>query len=420
MKTSADKKKQQILRIVREKAGISRREIAGIMGMNLSGVGGLCRELLAEGLLIEEIASSSRTGRRAALLRPHPEAVYAVGIEVSSRAIRGVLQNLAGEVVAEKEGDQAVIGDREKMLAEIVAVAGYLAGAADGLPLSGIGVGIAGIVEKDRRRSLSFPHLESWREVDLGGLLEEKTGVEALVENQVHCTTLAELRYGQGRNLSNFLYLHIGWGIGLGVVIEGKVYAGATNNAGELGHIMVQEGGPICYCGNYGCLESLASPPAIEAQYAEAVGKGVDSTLAREIRNGGTRVSIEAIIGAARAGERLASNLLENAARHIGSQTANLVNLLNPEAVIIGGILADEGALFLEVIERTFRSRVLSVLQKEDRIRVSGLGKEACSRGAAALVFDELFAKPEKLLDRGFRRGKGGRVKKPREEKRER
>jgi glucokinase len=253
-------------------------------------------------------------------------------------------------------------------------------------------VGISGLVSAETGVSVKFPRSEKWVGVPLGRILSDRLGVPAWVANDVQAATLGELRYGEGREVDSFVYLHLGEGIALGLVVRGELYQGARGNVGELGHSIVQAEGPICYCGNYGCLESLASPAAIVRQTREAItGAGVESQVLALAGGDLGGICIERVLQAAEAGDRLASNLVEKAAGYIGLSVANLVNVLSPERLILAGAMVERGGPLLEAVTRSFRSLVMPGLRNVTELRKSSLGGEAAVLGAAALVSDGLM-----------------------------
>jgi glucokinase len=228
--------------------------------------------------------------------------------------------------------------------------------------------------------------------VPLGRILSDELGVPVWVANDVQAATLGELRYGEGREVDSFVYLHLGEGIALGLVTSGQIYQGAHGNVGELGHSIVQAGGTICYCGNYGCLESLASPAAIVRQTREAItGAGVESQILALAGGDPAGICVEHVLQAAEAGDRLASNLVERAAGYIGLSVANLVNVLSPGRIILAGAMVERGGPLLEAVTRSFRSLVMPGLRNVTELRQSALGGGACVLGAAALVSDSLM-----------------------------
>jgi len=282
-------------------------------------------------------------------------------------------------------------------LEHIVSVARALLDRAPRDQMVGVGVGVSGIVSRSEGLSVKFPRAESWVNVPLAPILSERLGVATWLENDVQAATLAELRFGDGRSTSNFAYLHLGEGIALGIVANGQLYEGANGNVGELGHSIIEPDGPICYCGNYGCLESLASPSAVVRQAQEAItGAGVESEILTLANGDIAAVTIDHVFQAAAHGDRLASNLVEKAANYIGLSAANLVNILSPELLLLGGAMVERGALVLEAVTRNFRSLVMPSLREVTELRRAALGSSVCVLGAAALVFDTLLdAYPE-------------------------
>jgi glucokinase-like ROK family protein len=347
--------------------------------------------LISDGILIEQGYGESQGGRRAALLKLNPDYAYAVGVEISHSGVKALLMDLAGSVTAEEPGGIGGVSDAELTVKEVIRVVEPLLGKVSRSKLKGIGVGVAGLVDREQGVSIKFPHCDGWSNVRIGNLLESRFNVETCVENDIQAATLAEYRYGAARGVDSFLYVHIGQGIRLGMVLEGKLFHGQHGRAGELGHIVVEESGPICYCGNYGCLESLASPRAIVAQAKEAMEKGVESTIATTAQGGPTAMDIRAVLEAASAGDRLAVNLLERVSNYIGRVMANLASLFDPSVFIVGGGMAAPGSPIVEMIERVFRRAAMPAARDSVEIRKSAFPESPRARGAAALVFDRLF-----------------------------
>ena len=419
---------RRILRYLRLRPEVSRPTLARALDLSLPTITSVVKHLLDDGVVVEAEYKQSTGGRRAALLRLNADFAHAIGLEVSCSYLRAARVNLVGEVVdregpfgslgTRSEGGGSVRGKsssagggtqketessrparaptdgrpREPELEQVVGVArALLARSPVGL-VRGVGVGISGLVSAEAGLSVKFPRSEKWVEVPLGRILSDRLRVPAWVANDVQAATLGELGYGEGREVESFVYLHLGEGIALGLVVRGTLYQGAHGNVGELGHSIVQAGGPICYCGNYGCLESLASPAAIVRQSREAItGAGVESRVLALAGGDLANISVEHVLQAAEAGDRLASNLVEKAAGYIGLSVANLVNVLSPERLILAGAMVERGGPLLEAVTRNFRSLVMPGLRNVTELRQSQLGGEACVLGAAALVFDSLI-----------------------------
>jgi len=260
---------------------------------------------------------------------------------------------------------------------------------------AGIGVGISGIVDSRTGVSIQFPYVSDWREVHVADLLRKQFDLPVVVWNDVQAAAQAEIRHGAGRLSDDFLYLHVGKGIGLGVVANGVLLRGHLGHAGELGHTVVDPNGPICHCGNFGCLESIASPPAIVAGAIDAIGRGVQSSILARAGGRTDAITIATILEAARENDRLAVNLLNTAGDHLGQALANTANVLNPEMVVLGGILAGEqegwvgASVLTDRIIRKLNHTILPILAGKTRVVISPLGPSAAPIGAATIVIDQ-------------------------------
>lgn len=386
--------RQIVLNLLRRGEPISRPQVAAALGCSLPTAGAIVKQLLGRRLLIETGHSRPSGGRPAQLVRMNPDYAYAVGLTISSRLIQALIVNMVGEVIWEGEPVASATSVDQVTAQAAEQVAAGLAHAED-RPVSGIGVGISGVVDIATGVSRSFPQLRQWADVPIGQLLGRRFGLPVAVHNEVQAATLAELHYGAGHDWSDLLYLHLGKGIGLGLVAEGRLLRGSHGHAGEIGHAVVDPKGPVCYCGNYGCLESLASPPAIVRDAIAAIRQGVASSIAPAGLDALDTVTIQDIFAAAAKGDRLASNLLTAAGEHIGGAVANVANIFNPRVLVLGGVLAGGPPVLVETITRVFSARLLPVLVEKTAICVSRIQSHACGRGAATAIFDRLLDETE-------------------------
>ncbi len=339
----------------------------------------------------------SRGGRPAELLEINPDFAVALGVEMSHRGISVLLLDLAGRVVERVHGGEPGKWQREEMVSLLRECVRSAASRADDAPVAGIGLGVAGVTGVDAGVSRDFPNVADWLDVDLGAILRQETGLEAAVDNDVRAATLAELRWGAGRGLLDFLYLHIGRGIALGAVIGGRLHRGACGAAGEVGHFQVDRDGPVCYCGSTGCLESVAAPPALLAEAREALRRGVKTSLSERATDA-EQLTAPDLFAAAAEGDRLARNLVERAGQAIGRITAGLDNVLDPQAVIMGGLLAGGAESLGESIEKGHRACVMPLIENTTTFRNATLGADAPAMGAATLIFERMFDDPGILL----------------------
>lgn len=380
---SLHRRQLEIVKFARSNTPVTRPVLSDALGLSLPTVSVAVRELLEAEVFVEDGYLKSSGGRRARVLTLNPDFLHSLGLSVSMSGVRGVIADLSGGVVAEGYSEWGVAPTREIVLETLFRVATELIESAPRAP-AGIGIGISGLVRRADGVSIRFPHIEDWRDVPVASLVEERFRLETFLDNDVNASTLAELRFGAGRGLENFLYAFIGRGIGLGIVVNGRLYRGASGNAGELGHLAMGPDGLLCHCGNYGCLETVAGPEAVVSEVRQAIESAAISSIAPDETGA---VSIMSVFDAAEAGDRLAENVVTRAAEHLGRMLANMANLFDPELIILGGLLAKASESTQATIRRVFEARVLPAIAPGVALRVSELGDTAGALGAADVVF---------------------------------
>lgn len=253
--------------------------------------------------------------------------------------------------------------------------------------IEGIGFDFPGQVDCKTGVVKLAPNIPGWVNVPIAQMIEDEFHIPTRIDNDVRCAALGELKFGAGRGCENFICITVGTGIGSGIVINGKVVRGATNAAGELGHIKLQmNGGPICGCGDTGCLEASASGPAIVAMAQEYI-KGGKSTKFREMAAvEGGEITPYMVAKAAEEGDPVAKRIFEIVGEYIGIGLTSVINLLNPERVIIGGGVAESGELLLGPIRKTIKERAMVVAGNAVEIVPAQLGNSAGVIGASMLI----------------------------------
>ena len=253
--------------------------------------------------------------------------------------------------------------------------------------VAGLGVGVPGPLDPDTGTVFAPPNLRGWHDVPFGRLLAERLGMRTLLENDADAAALGEWRFGAGRGIDDLVYITVSTGIGGGIIVRGELLTGVSGTAGEVGHMTIDVNGPRCVCGNTGCLEVLAAGPAIARMAQDAVRAGEPTTLLT--RAGGRLEDITAriVAASAAAGDAVAARVFRRAATYIGIGVANLLNLLNPAMVILGGGVSKAGALLLDPVRTTARERAFERPARDARIVLSSLGDDAGAVGAATVAF---------------------------------
>ena len=294
-----------------------------------------------------------------------------LGIDVGGTTIKAGLVTAQGEIIAEQVRPTLVAEGVGPIIRTITSLALELTQEQNIKisDLQGVGVGIPGYTNYDEGRVILAPNLK-WRDVPLRRLLEQELKVAVYLDNDVNAAALGEQHFGAGKGIADFIMLTVGTGLGGALVLKGEVYRGALGLAGEVGHMVVQEKGLLCGCGQRGCLETLTSATAIIRTAKEA---GLKVATAKEVFN------------LAQEGSRKAQEIIECVAYYLGLGISNLVNLLNPQRVIIGGGVSKAGDTFLKPISRTVERLCLKTIGSQVEIIPALLGNKAGLIGSGTL-----------------------------------
>ncbi|MBC7259530.1 MAG: ROK family transcriptional regulator [Chloroflexi bacterium] len=383
-----------ILNVIRQEGSVSRAAIARRTRLSRSTVSSIVSELLEANLVHEVGRGRSSGGRRPILINLNYNAGYVVGVDLGATHIIVLVANLNGDVIARREADFSVAVGPDAGLNQIAdAVRQCLADA--GIPLErvlGVGMGVPGPVEYAEGRVVAPPIMPGWHGVALRDRLSRELGVPVYVDNDANLGALSEHCHGAGRGYTNLAYIKVGTGIGCGLILGGQLYRGESGSAGEIGHVTIDENGPPCKCGSYGCLESMAGGPAIALRAQQAIRAGQATSLAaiQPLES----ITARDVALAAQKGDKLAQQLFAEAGRHIGVALASLANLLNPGLIIIGGGVAQAGRLLLDPIRKTLEQRALQPVAQSTRVVQSVVGRDASALGAVDLALQEVFQSP--------------------------
>ena len=286
-----------------------------------------------------------------------------------------------------KEGAAAILGAIREVVEEAVSEAGLRA-----RDLAAIGVGSPGPLDPDRGVIIFSANLNV-RDFALGPDLASAMGCPVLVRNDVRVGGYGEFRLGAGRGRRDLIAAFVGTGIGGCVIVDGKVLAGATGNAGEIGHLILKANGPRCGCGRLGCLEALASRSAIARRIGKKIKRGTPSLLADALRSRTDRLKSKDLAAAFQAGDPLTVAEVERAARYLGLGLGGLINLLGPEVVIVGGGVTEAlGGPYIELVRAAARTQVLFDPDEQIQIVPAALGDDAGILGAALMAREQLVS----------------------------
>ncbi len=368
----------QIFTTVLSQGPLTRLEVARRAGLSAAAVTKAVRPLIEAGYLVEDADAQAppALGRPANLVRVDGGRALFVGIKVTGDEIIGVLTDLCCRISVARH-TSLTSRDLTAVLAAVADVVQELRIEADGFgaPVLGVGIAVSGDVDRGEGTVRYSPFLE-WHDVPLAELAAVTTGLPVTVDNDVRALTVAEQWFGAGAGLSDFAVVTVGAGIGCGLVVHGRVVAGAHGVAGEIGHVTVDPSGPRCHCGNRGCVEAIAADAAILRRIREATGVEVaDTAEAVRLAHSGVAAAREAY---ARAGEA------------IGRGIATVANLLGPERVIISGEGLAAYDLFAEQIRDAFTAAAFGSAARCD-VQTRPLTFEEWARGAAATAIQSFI-----------------------------
>jgi glucokinase len=306
----------------------------------------------------------------------------AIGVDIGGTKVGALLVSEEGEVLAEERADTP----RENVDATIEVVSRLAKTLGEHGDAVAIGVGVAGMVDAEAGVLRFAPNLD-WTEVPARDLVAEQTGLPCVVDNDANTAAWGEYRFGAGVGHSELLVVTVGTGIGGGIISGGRLFRGAGGFAAEIGHIIVEPGGPWCGCGNRGCWEQVASGKALDRAAREAAESRPDSLIADLA---GTHAPVgRHIWEAARQRDRMATSILKEVGRRLGEGIAGLVNVLDPEAVVVGGGVVDIGDLLLEPAREAFAGAVEAPEHRpEVPLLAARLGNHAGAIGAGALALE--------------------------------
>ena len=381
-----------IFKLIQEYPSISRVELARKARMSTAAITAIVSALSDRELLVEGETPSGRVGRRRIGLRLRPELGYVVGVDLGTYHLRIAVTDLSGVPLAKRTvptqmslGRPAVLERCFALIRKTIAEAGVEASA-----IRGIGFAFSGVIDVAAGKILSYPRpglMESWRNVPLQKIVEQEFNIPCVLEDSVRAIAIMERTHGAGAAYNDFVYVDVGIGVGASIFINGSLYRGCNGSAGEFGHITIDEDGPLCCCGSHGCLEALASAARVIENVKAALEKGVSSKVLELAEDDPSKITIEIIATAAQDGDSLAYRALSEAAAHIGAACADLVNLLNPEAIIFGGALFRAAPeILLDHLKRLVRHRALEKSVNDVTLLKAETESDAGALGMARII----------------------------------
>lgn len=381
-----------VLKVIRDNGSLSRADVAKITGLTPASVTNITKMLIEDEYLVECKVGQSSGGRPPIMLELNPNARYVIGISIGVGMIDVVITNLSAEIILKKSIEineerydyDFVFKELVKLINEVIECSKI-----EKEKILGAGVALHGIVNARTGMSIYSPYY-GWKEINIKEALENELNLGVYVDNDVRAMALGESWFGITKDISNFITLNISNGIGAGIIINNKPYYGVDFSAGEIGHIVVEGDGDKCNCGNYGCLETVASNNNITKKAIKLIKQGTNSVL-KELKADINQLTIEDISEAAKLEDELAISIIKEAARYIGIAITNLINILNPTSIVVVGEIFENTFYAIETLNEIVKNRGMKLSSENVRIIKSMLGRDAAVVGATTLVIQEIF-----------------------------
>lgn len=381
-----------VLKVIRDNGSLSRADVAKITGLTPASVTNITKMLIEDEYLVECKVGQSSGGRPPIILELNPNARYVIGISIGVGVIDVVITNLSSEIILKKSIEineerynyDFVFKELVKLINEVIECSKIERG-----KIIGAGVALHGIVNAGTGISIYSPYY-GWKEINIKKALENELNLSVYVDNDVRVMALGESWFGITKDITNFVTLNISNGIGAGIIINNKPYYGVDFSAGEIGHIVVDGDGDKCNCGNYGCLETVASNNNITKKAIKLIKQGANSIL-KDLKSDINELTIEDICYAAKLEDELAISIIKEAARYIGIAITNLINILNPTSIVVVGEIFENTSYAIETLNEIVKNRGMKLSSENVRIIKSMLGRDAAVVGATTLVIQEIF-----------------------------
>lgn len=381
-----------ILDLIRTTKPISKADLSQLTGLTPTAVGVITQSLLEQGYIHESGTGKSKGGRRPILLELKPQSFFSIGVDIDVGRINIILIDITGEILDERCISIPKNIEFEKCLHKIEDGIGQVLNKNDILTdkLLGIGISVAGLVDSKTCEIILAPNL-GWQDISIKSYLTIYDSIPIYLENEAMASAIYESWIGSCQGIDDFVCINIKSGIGAGIFTNGRLYRGTGGSAGEVGHIVVDENGPKCGCGNYGCLETLASTTGIVEKVKKLLRQGIVSKL-NEIENI-DEIDIDIIINAAKQGDEASRNILLDSARYMGIAISNIVNTLNPCKIILGKDFVKYSNIVLEYIKSIVAAKALKFPASKVEIEASAVGEKASTLGAAIVPLKVLFGR---------------------------
>jgi glucokinase-like ROK family protein len=381
-----------ILNTLRLHAPVSRAQVANITGLTRGTVSNIINVLIEDGLVFEDKIQDTKIGRPSVALGLRPDGGAVIGVEIGVDFISVLLTNFVAETLWEiraqttsSQSQTEIINQAEKYIDRALSIAKD-----HGLRPLGIGVGLPGLVNVRQGNLIVAPNLH-WKNVPLRLIWNQRFHLPVYIDNEANLSALGEYYFGIARNVDNFIFLTSDIGLGGGIMIDGRLFRGAHGYGGEIGHIQRNPQGELCACGRTGCWETQVGPRAVLSRVKKEFETHQDQSLLEACSGNLDNLTFDLVVKFSLSGDSICRQAIEEVAVNLGVGIADLVNIFNPDLIVIGGAFIQGKEILHSIIEKTILSNALQPSTENLRIEFSERSSEACALGAVAVVLDDIL-----------------------------
>lgn len=382
-----------VLNTIWENEPISRRDLAKLTGLTPSSITNIIKRLMQDGVLLETGVGESSGGRKPVMLHINGQSGYIIGIELTFYHITGIIMDMRAKKVGKliedtrlKDGKEAVVGRIIDIIDKLINQAGI-----EKAKVLGIGISAPGPYDHDRGILINPPNFPGWHNVPIVDIIQGRFNIPTYLEKETQAAALAEWWFGGAKNCDSLFAINVNKiGLGGGMIINGEVYHGFFDGAGDIGHMIIDIDGVQCTCGSYGCLEAMATGLYVQRYVVSEIKRGRTSAVSI---NGADvdDVDMDNIFEAANSGDLLCIEAFDKAAYNLGIGIGNIINVCSPDVIVIGGEIPTLYPQYIEKAVTTVRSRAYPGYNKDVRILPTTFGQEMGAIGAVSLVLHNIF-----------------------------
>jgi glucokinase-like ROK family protein len=387
--------KISILGLIRLHGTISRADLVKKSGLSAPTVTRIVEGLINEDRLVVTLGKgSSNGGRPPVMLEFDGKRNYVIGIDLGATTTRGVLSNLNGKFITEIEFPTQLEKGFDTIMDDVANLINKLAFSKKSVKknrIYGVGIAVAGLINLNKQ-IVEYSPVFDWYNADILKALKPRVNYPIFFDNVTRLMALGGMCYGKGQKHQNFICINVGYGIGSGIIVNGKLLTGADGFAGEFGHITIDNNSDIqCSCKKYGCLEALASGKAIAFTAQSRLARGQESILNEMCEKDINKVTAKMVADAAKKGDELALNVFTRAMEYIGIGISDLINMFNPELIVIGGGVSLSGDIFFDNIRNVVDKNVMKPTTRKVHILPVAFGNNAAIMGAFSLILNKVL-----------------------------